>query len=62
MDELKLDLKAKVIDKKTDKLIGNYEVMELKYCVKDSMLWITDHRNHIMDFDLNECKVEICTV
>ncbi len=58
----KAELKAKVIDKKTDKLIGNYEVMELKYCVKDNMLWITDHCNHIMDFDLNECGVEIVSI
>ncbi len=53
---------AKIIDKATDALIGEYEVMELKYCIKDNMLWITDHRNHIMDFNLNECKVQIVSV
>ena len=53
---------VKILDKATDAPIGEYEVMELKYCIKDNMLWITDHRNHIMDFDLNECKVQIVSV
>ena len=53
---------VKILDKATDILIGEYKVMELKYCIKDSTLWITDYRNHIMDFDLNECKVQIISV
>lgn len=58
----KAEIKAKILDKATDTLIGEYEVMELKYCIKDNMLWITDHRYHIMDFDLNEYKVQILSV
>ncbi len=58
----KAEIKAKILDKATDTLIGEYEVMELKYCIKDNMLWITDYRYHIMDFDLNEYKVQIVSV
>lgn len=53
---------AKISDKPTGASVGEYEVMELKYCIKDNTLWITDHRNHIMDFDLNECKVQIVSI
>ena len=35
------------------------EVMEMKYKIKDNVLWITDYRGHIMDFDLDEYDVEI---
>ena len=31
----------------------------LKYKVKDNVLWITDYRGHIVDFDLDEFDVEI---
>ena len=58
----KEEITAKILDKATDTLIGEYKVMELKYCIKDNVLWITDYRNHIMDFDLNECKVQIVSV
>lgn len=52
-------LKATIKDKKTGALIGEFEVMEMKYCVKDNVLWITDHRSRILDFDLNECDADI---
>jgi len=53
---------AKVLDKATDAPIGEYKVVELRYSIRDNTLWITDHRNHIMDFDLNECKVQIVSI
>ena len=52
-------LKAIIKDRKTGTLIGEFEVMEMKYCVKDNVLWITDHRSRILDFDLNECDADI---
>lgn len=57
----KTNLKARIINKKTNVLISEYDVMDLKYSVKNDILWITDHRNHIIDFDLNDVEVEIKT-
>lgn len=35
------------------------EVMRLQYKIEDNVLWITDHRGSIMDFDLGDYDVEI---
>lgn len=44
---------------KHDGITDKYTVMEIKYKISDNVLWITDHRNRIIDFDLNEYDVEI---
>ena len=49
-----------VVTKKRNKDISTtWQVMELKYNVKDNVLWITDYRGRIVDFDLDEFDVEI---
>lgn len=56
------ELIAVVTEKRRKDISTTWEVMELKYCVKDNVLWITDYRGHIVDFDLDEFDVEIKTV
>lgn len=55
--------KAKLIAVITEKRNTNnaitYEVMEMKYKIKDNVLWIIDYRGHILDLDLDEFDVEI---
>lgn len=48
-----------IVTEKRNKDISTWYVMELKYNVKDNVLWITDYRGHIVDFDLDEFNVEI---
>lgn len=50
---------AIVTGKNRKDISTTWEVMELKYNVKDNVLWITDYRGHIVDFDLDEVDVEI---
>ena len=55
--------KAKIIaivtEKRRKDISTTWQVMELKYNVKDNVLWITDYRGHIVNFDLDEFDVEI---
>ena len=52
-----------IVSSKGKRDIGtNIPVMELKYKIADNVLWITDHRGHIYDFDLDEHDVEIKTI
>nr|MCR5766073.1 hypothetical protein [Treponema sp.] len=37
-------------------------VMRMGYKIEDNILWITDHRNQMRDFDLQDFKVEIKNV
>lgn len=58
----KSKLIAVVTEKRRKDISTTWNVMEMKYEVKDNTLWITDHRGHIVDFDLDEFNVEIKTV
>lgn len=58
----KAKLIAVVAEKRRKDISTTWEVMELKYNVKDNVLWITDHRGHIIDFDLGGFDVEIKTI
>lgn len=49
---------AIVTDKRTRKS-SSYQVMEMRYKVKENVLWLVDHRGSIFDFDLDEVDVEI---
>lgn len=52
-----------IVTAKNNKDISTtWRVMELKYNIRDNVLWIIDYRNQIVDFDLNEYDVEIKTV
>ena len=50
---------AIVTEKRRKDISTTWQVMELKYNVKDNVLWITDYRGHIVDFDLDKFDVEI---
>lgn len=50
---------AIITEKGNKKNAITYEVMEMNYKIKDNVLWITDYRGHILDFDLDEVDVEI---
>ena len=50
---------ATVTEKRRKDISTTWQVMELKYNVKDNVLWMTDYRGHIVDFDLDEFDVEI---
>lgn len=55
-------MNAKLIAIVTDKKNGfssEYRVMEMHYKISNNVLWITDHRGIIRDFDLNEFTVII---
>lgn len=52
---------AIVTEKRRKDISTTWQVMELKYNVKDNVLWITDHRGYIFDFDLDEFEMEIKT-
>jgi len=58
----KAKLIAVVTEKRRKDISTTWEVMEMKYNIKDNMFWITDHRGHIMDFDLDEFDVEIKSI
>lgn len=55
----KTKLIAIVTGKKNKEKSTTWNVMKLRYDVKDNVLWITDYRGHIVDFDLDEFDVEI---
>ena len=58
-------LKAKliaIVTRKGNKGVSTFLVMKLKYNVKDNILWITDRRGYIVDFDLNEFDVEVKSI
>lgn len=55
----KAKLIAVVTEKRNKDISTTWHVMELKYNVKDNILWITDYRGHVVDFDLDEFDVEI---
>lgn len=46
---------------KKDNYFASYLIAKMNYKIEDNTLWITDHRNVLIDFDLNECDVEIFT-
>lgn len=52
-----------IVTAKNNKDISTtWRVMELKYNIRNNVLWIIDHRDQIVDFDLDEYDVEIKTV
>lgn len=50
---------AIVTEKRKKDISTTWQVMELKYNVKDNVLWITDYRGSVLDYDLNDFDVEI---
>ena len=50
---------AIITEKRRKDISTTWQVMELKYNIKDNVLWITDYRGYIADFDLDEFDVEI---
>ena len=52
-------MKALITNKRSGKFFVVDHVMKLSYKITDNVLWITDHRNFVYDFDLNEYDVEI---
>ena len=46
---------------KKDNYFASYLIAKMNYKIEDNTLWITDHRNVLIDFDLNEYDVEIFT-
>lgn len=58
----KTRLVAVVTEKRNKEISTTWNVMEMRYRVKDNVLWITDHRLHTVDFDLDEFDVEIKTI
>lgn len=50
---------ARVTSKENPKLFRDIYVMEMKYKISDNVIWITDHRGSIWDFDLYDFSVEI---
>lgn len=58
----KTKLVAVVTEKRNKEISTTWNVMEMRYRVKDNVLWITDHRLQIVDFDLNEFDVEIKSI
>ena len=58
----KAKLIAIVTEKRNKEISTTWEVMEMKYNVKDNTLWLVDHRGHSIDFDLDEFDVEIKTL
>lgn len=55
-------LVAVLTAKENKKISRTYNVMELKYKIQDTTLWITDSGGSIIDYDLNEWDVEIKTL
>lgn len=55
----KAKLTATVTEKRNKDIFTTWKVMELKYNVKDNILWIIDYRGHIIDFDLDVFDVKI---
>lgn len=55
----KTKLMAVVTEKRRKDISTTLEIMEMKYKIEDNMLWITDYRGYIIDFDLEEFNVEI---
>lgn len=53
---------AIVTEKRNKANSTTWRVMELKYNIRNNVLWIIDHRDQIVDFDLDEYDVEIKTV
>ena len=51
-----------VTEKKSKKKSDPLPIMEMKYKIKDNVLWVKDHRGTIFDFDLDEFDVEIKTI
>jgi len=52
---------AVVTEKRNRDISTTWEVMKMQYNVENNVLWITDHRGKIVDFDLDEFNVEIKT-
>lgn len=59
---VKARLIAVVTEKRRKDISTQWEIMEMRYKIKDNMLCITDHRGYIVDFDLDEFDVEIKSV
>lgn len=51
-------LVAKITEKETD-YKETINIMKMNYKIEDNILWITDHRGSILDYDLNDFDVEI---
>lgn len=56
---LKINIRKR--GEKKDNYFASYLIAEMHYKIEDNTLWITDHRNILIDFDLNECDIEIFT-
>ena len=56
-----LRIKIRKRDDKKDNYFASYLIAKMNYKIEDNTLWITDHRNVLIDFDLNEYDVEIFT-
>lgn len=50
------DVVAQVTYLPTNKTF-KYIVRNIKYDFKSETIWIIDHRNHYLDFDMNEYKI-----
>ena len=53
-----------IIAKITAKESGYTEtinIMKMNYKIEENVLWITDHRGSVLDFDLNDHDVKIMT-
>lgn len=58
----KTKLIAVVTEKRNKEISTTWNVMEMRYRVRDNVLWITDHRLQSVDFDLDEFDVEIKSI
>ena len=58
---LKTTLIAVVTEKRNKDISTTWEVMKMTYNAENNVLWITDHRGMVIDFDLDEFDVEIKT-
>lgn len=52
-------LEAVITDVKTKQIKQRLQVMELRYKVKDNVMWITTHNGSLLDYDLNKWDVKI---
>ena len=48
-----------IIIHKESRDTSEYAVVKMKYDANDNVLWITDIRGHLIDFDLDEFEVVI---
>lgn len=48
-----------ITDKRTGKTAAPIDVMEMRYKISENVLWVTDHRGSIFDFDLDDFSVEV---